>query len=416
MLTRPNGAIPRVFAAGRHLFCRALAVAVGISAVFMLSAGVGGLPAQEEARPVWAYSEELLRPFWLGEVMQGESVLFVKDEKTGEARASVLFPIDRVLSVRSSSGDVRYEEGRDYVWKAGSREITVPPGSRIVVSAPPALRRPANSQKYRLTHRDGNGEIYFGAKLEYHDLQTIVTYAHAPGLWKSPVPKFDPAALPKSLGKLQRREAIKIVVLGDSISTGCNASGWAEGRPFQPAYPELVGLMLHERYRGPVEVVNLSVGGKDSAWGLTMVDQVAEAGPDLVLLAFGMNDSAGRPAAEFQEKIAATIKGIQAKRPGAEFILIATMVGNPAWVTLKQELFPKYRDALAKLCGPGVALADVTSVWAEFHRLKPDWDHTGNGVNHPNDFGHRVYAQVIGSLLMPGEEQGKAEPPAAKSP
>lgn len=26
---------------------------------------------------------------------------------------------------------------------------------------------------------------------------------------------------------------------------------------------------------------------------------------------------------------------------------------------------------------------------------------TGNGVNHPNDFGHRVYAQVLLSLLMP---------------
>jgi acyl-CoA thioesterase-1 len=165
--------------------------------------------------------------------------------------------------------------------------------------------------------------------------------------------------------------------------------------------------MLQEKYKGPVEVSNLSIGGKDSAWGLTMVDKVAEASPGLVLIAFGMNDSAGRPAADFQDKIAATIKGIQAKRPETEFILIATMVGNPDWVTLKQELFPQYRDALAKLCGPGVALADVTSVWAEFHRLKHDRDHTGNGVNHPNDFGHRVYAQVIGALLIPAGESGK---------
>ncbi len=400
--------LPCSAAIARSITRRAAAFAF-VPAGFVLAAAAHHVSAQEATKPAWKHSAEMLRPFWRGDVMQGESVLFVQDEKTGEARASVLFPIDRILSVRSSSGEVTYEEGRDYVWKPGSREIVVPAGSRIVVSKPDALRRPAGSQKYRLTHRDGNGEVYFGALLEYHDLQTIVSYSHAPDLWKSPGPKFDATALPNTLKKLQNREPVKIVVLGDSISTGCNASGWADGKPFQPAYPDLLARMLQEKYKGPVEVVNLSIGGKDSAWGLTMVDKVAEAGPDLVLIAFGMNDSAGRPAAEFQDKIAATIQGIQAKRPETEFILIATMVGNPDWVTLKQELFPQYRDALAKLCGPGVALADVTSVWAEFHRLKHDRDHTGNGVNHPNDFGHRVYAQVIGALLIPEGESGKGE-------
>jgi lysophospholipase L1-like esterase len=388
-------------------FWKAICICASIGSVLTFS--TVDSRAQDVARPGWKWSEELLRPFWLGDLMEGESVLFIKDEKTGEARASVIFPIQRLLSVRSSTGEVRYEEGRDYVWKAGSREIVVPPGSRIKTSSLDALRRPAKSQKYQLTHRDGNGEIYFGGRLEYHELQTIVSYSHAPGLWKTPAPMFDPKALPNTLRKLKGREPLKIVVLGDSISTGCNASGWADGKPFQPAYPDLVGRMLHEHYEGQVDVVNLSVGGMDSAWGLTMVDKVVAADPDLVLLAFGMNDSSGRPAQDFQEKIAATMKGIREKRPGTEFVLVATMVGNPGWVTLKQELFPQYRDALAKLCGPGVALADVTSIWREFLRLKHDWDQTGNGVNHPNDFGHRVYAQVIGSLLIPSREPGKGE-------
>jgi hypothetical protein len=60
------------------------------------------LQAQEAAKADWTYSEEQLRPFWLGEVMEGESVLFIKDERTGEARASVLFPIRKILSVRNS--------------------------------------------------------------------------------------------------------------------------------------------------------------------------------------------------------------------------------------------------------------------------------------------------------------------------
>ena len=43
----------------------------------------------------------------------------------------------------------------------------------------------------------------------------------------------------------------------------------------------------------------------------------------------------------------------------------------------------------------------MTSIWAEMLKHKKDWDLTGNGVNHPNDFGHRVYAQVLSSLLIP---------------
>lgn len=86
--------------------------------------------------------------------------------------------------------------------------------------------------------------------------------------------------------------------------------------------------------------------------------------------------------------------------PQAEFILVATMLANPDWTALRHERFPEYRDALASLRGPGVELADLSSVWAELHRHKRDADLTGNGVNHPNDFGHRIYAQVLGSLLV----------------
>jgi acyl-CoA thioesterase-1 len=86
--------------------------------------------------------------------------------------------------------------------------------------------------------------------------------------------------------------------------------------------------------------------------------------------------------------------------PGVEFILVASMLGNRDWIRLKHEVFPLYRDELKKLCEPGVALADMTSVWEEFLTRKQDWDITGNGVNHPNDFGHRVYAQILSALLI----------------
>ena len=121
--------------------------------------------------------------------------------------------------------------------------------------------------------------------------------------------------------------------------------------------------------------------------------------PDLVILAFGMNDSAGVSSESYQTNTRKMIEDIRKQLPNAEFVLVASMLGNRDWTTLKHELFPKYRDALKELCEPGIALADMTSIWTGILERKQDWDQTGNGVNHPNDFGHRIYAQVIAKLL-----------------
>jgi lysophospholipase L1-like esterase len=366
----------------------------------------------EQPHRAWKYSPDLLRPFWQGATVEGESVLFIKDSATGEARASVLFPVDDVLATRNSAGDLTYANGRDFVWKRGSREIILPVGSRIPSRTPQQLRRPANSQMFKLTHRDGNGEILFGLRLEYADMQTCITYRHAPGLWKSPVPQFDPKALPRCVDRLLAKQALSVVVLGDSISAGANASALFRGPPFQPAYPELLRQHLEARFGGKVDLKNLSVGGKNATWGLTQVENVVQARPHLVILAFGMNDSVGRTAEDYQADMRGMITKIRVGLPDTEFILVASMLGNRDWVVLHNEKLPKYRDALAKLCGPGVALADLTSIWTAFLELKKDWDQTGNGVNHPNDFGHRVYAQVLSTLLIPSADPSpRPQPP-----
>lgn len=357
--------------------------------------------ADEPPTEKWTYRPELLRPFWEGTQVEGESVLFIRDEAIGEARAKVLFPITKVIRVTNSAGDAEYEEGRDYRWIPDSREIVLPVGSRIVSSSPEDLRRPAGTQRFALTHRDGNGEILFGARLEYAEMQTCITYEHAAAKWPGRLPKYDPQQLPRTTGLLAKREPLSIVVLGDSISTGLNSSKVGTAAPFQPGYDELLAEHLRNVTGSEVNLTNLSVGGKDSAWGKTQVPAVVASKPDLVILAFGMNDAAGRPAAEFQTHIRETLQAIQTERPGTEFILIATMRGNPDWIRLNAALFAEYRDALQELCEPGIALADLTSVWDVFLERKKDWDQTGNGVNHPNDFGHRVYAQVISRLLIP---------------
>lgn len=368
--------------------------------------------ADEPAPSKWTYRAELLRPFWEGDTVAGESVLFIRDTQTGMARASLLFPLREVITVQNSAGDVTYEQGRDYVWQPDSREIVLPAGSRIPSRTPQELRRPPKSQKYELTHRDGNGEIFFGGRLEYAEMQTCITYRHAGTQEKWPVPQDARQTLPRAVFRLLNKQPLSIVVIGDSISAGANASALYDAAPFQPAYPELLGLHLERRFGGKVTLVNLAVGGTDTVWGLNSSDKVVESQPHLVIVAFGMNDSAGRPATEYQANIRQLLEKVRARLPECEFILVAPMLGNRDWIRLHPELFPQYRDALRELTGPGVALADLTSIWTRFLELKRDWDQSGNGVNHPNDFGHRVYAQVIATLLDPrGEPLSAAEPP-----
>ena len=348
----------------------------------------------------WNFDAAQLQPFWRTSTMHGESVLFIKDGEGG-AKVKLLFTPTKVLRVASSSDETVYEAGRDYVWHPGSSEFTLPAGSRISWKTPQDLRRPAKSQKYALTHRDGNGEILFGATHEYHDMQTLVTYEHDPAAWKGLTPAFASKELPKTVKILAARQPLKIALLGDSISTGCNASGWAKVAPHQPPYQDLLVLKLEAAYGGKVTLENFAVGGTSTDWGVTNIGKVIDAKPDLVILAFGMNDSSGRPAKDYAANTQKMIAAVKKAQPDAEIILVATMLGNKDWVALKQELFPQYRDALAGLCEPGIALADMTSIWAELLNHKQDWDLTGNGVNHPNDFGHRVYTQVLSALLIP---------------
>lgn len=353
----------------------------------------------------WSTDAAALKPFWAGDVVDGESVLFIRDEATGEALGDLLFPVEEVMAISKAvdwkiSGAATFEPGRDYVVEKGTSRIRLPKGSRIPSHTAAELRRPAGSQKYKLTHRDGNGEILFGAGSEYHQMQVCVSYRHS-GTWPVAVPTFDPKSLPRTIAKLQQKQPVSVVLLGDSISTGCNASGWANCSPQQPPYQDLLLQHLQKVSSPYVTLTNLAVGGTSTPWGLTRIPDVVAAKPDLVILAFGMNDSSGRPVDEYKSNIVGMIKSVRETLPDAEFILVATMLGNADWVTLKQDLFPQYRDALASLVEPGVALADMTSIWAEMLKRKKDWDLTGNGVNHPNDFGHRIYAQVLTTLLIP---------------
>ena len=314
--------------------------------------------------------------------MRGESLMFV-DAPGGDLR-SLLFPADRLVSVTSCTVELAYEEGRDYALDAASGGLRRLEGSRIPFTTQEELSR--------LTAADDAA---------FHRRQVAVTYEHAPGLWKGPVPVFAGAQLGRTCARLAASEPLTICLTGDSISEGYNASGFVGIPPHQPPYGALVAAGLEHAYGGPVAFHNLAVAGWTADDGLADAARVAALEPDLVIVAYGMNDACYADAAYFSANIHGVVHEIRSTVPDAEFVLVSPMWPTPECDFVIREHFTAYRDALAALSGPGAVLADMTTLWRELLQRKRPHDLSGNGLNHPNDFGHRLYAQTILALLTP---------------
>ena len=286
--------------------------------------------------------------------MHGESVV--------EGR--LLFVPDDVLAVMSAAGDATYIEGADYIVDRGARRIVRPAGSRM----PQAV---------------------------------AVTYTHSGDSlsWRpagaEPSTPLRPGTLPRVARRLKRGEPVTVCLTGDSISEGYDVSGFHRVPPYQPAFGQLVATALEQHYGARVHLHNLAAAGWTAADAVWDAPRIAALAPDLVIIAFGMNDAAYADAGEFAGNVSSVMRCVRDQAASAEFMLVSSMLPTPECSWVVPGRFAEYRAALAAMTGEGVDLADVTGLWTAIVARKDPHDLSGNGLNHPNDFGHRVYAQVI---------------------
>jgi acyl-CoA thioesterase I len=343
-----------------------------------------------------------LNPFWRANEIR-EPLFFVEENPSDRPTGKLLFKPTEVLSISTSTRDTKFEPGKDFLVDLAAGTISLPPGSRIPVTTQEHLYPLMTSDLPKSARKSGDRTrgIFFSEGSVYHKLQVEVTYRFEPGQWKGPTPKYAGDSLPKTIAKLHAQQPIKLLLLGDSISAGGNASLLSNTPPYCPAYGELVAQSLESHFHSKVTLVNKAVDGTTSKDGLSLAKEgVGKEKPDLVIIAYGMNDVYRRhDAAKFKANILGIINQIRTDAPDAEFILVAPMLQNVER-GIPMDNFPLYRDALRELCGPGVALADLTSIWTELLKHKTYYDLTGNGLNHPNDFGHCVYAQTLLALLI----------------
>lgn len=338
----------------------------------------------------------LPRPVWTGGAVTGDTLMFIREPGQAEATARLLFIPQATPALISSDAGTRYAAGRDYLWEPGTRTIRLPPGSRIPFRTRDEMYTPLGPNTFGPSRSRPQMSLFLAEDHIFHDLQVDAAY-RTRERWPGALPL--PAPLPGTRRLVSRRQPVRMTVLGDSISVGYSASAFARTPPFRQAYVEQVAQGLIGLGARSVDVTNLSVGGKRSAWGVEQTGAVNATQPDLVILAFGMNDAVDVTPEAYARNMRAMVEQIRAANPACEIVLVASMVGNADWGLLRPEAFPVFRDALLELQGPHVAVADVTSLTAEVVARKDFDDITGNGANHPNDFGHRLYAETILELI-----------------
>ncbi len=343
--------------------------------------------------------EAYMTPIWRGHTVYNETLMFVCDENGAVEPAPLLYEPIKILSVRSFDLQTEYTPGVDYTVAGGRIALTensrIPRWQYADYYPPQAI--PGGSFE-----RTGGGYLSFGEGDTYFKTQVAVTYEHN-GVWKGPVPSYRGDKLKKTVAKLKNGEELRIVFYGDSITTGANSSNTQA--PYAPIWTTLVTRSLAAAYDNPnIVEINTAVGGTTSSWGVENARELAAAhDPDLVVLAFGMND-AGKSAAEYGWNISRIICRVRQSNKDAEFILVSPMLPNRE----AKGFFGNqgsFENALEQLdcLWEGVAVAPVWSMHEYMLKTKRYYDMTGNNVNHPNDYLARVYAQTTAALLTEPE-------------
>ncbi len=347
----------------------------------------------------------LLEPAWNSPVVHRESSVLIQTDEAQPPTARLAFEASKVLAVTVASSDKRLIEGSDWTLGEDHRTLIFPgilPLDCIPTEQMYLPRDTPNSYRHRISNPQQN--LLYQPGRWFHDRNIEVTYQRAGQLAGDKAADstncYQPELLKRTLAKLQSGQPLHIAISGDSISTGLDASHVAFAPPYQMGYPELVAAQMQDTFNCQIALTNRAVAGWSVLNGNQDSEAIIAANPDLIIIAYGMNDVGRRDPDWYAQQNKQLVANFQSRLPEADIILVASMLGNAEWIHTPREMFARYRDELRKLTGPGVALADLTEVWQLLLRHKHDLDLTGNGLNHPNDFGHRLYAQAILSVLV----------------
>jgi hypothetical protein len=398
----------------------------------------------EDMQPVLANSN--------GNVYE-ESVLFIDGVSITK---NLLYPISQVLEVKfvdPNTGVVTYyNEGEHYTVSNGQISMISNSGIKCMPAAT------WNNWAAGGEGADLAAGKYWGEKDAMIKWQVRVTYKTNSTWTGAEQISYYNTKYANFLEKLRNGKDVTILFFGDSITWGANAAfnigykpedGYSYsilltqaladlynyeieyvktnlvtsvyGNPQQPPkVPDTKYTPSSGVVRGKITYINTAVGGwksSDAANNLAshLCSWTNTYGCDLLIVAFGMNDTdiGADGTASNVEHIVNHVKtdvgnGIT-PYPDAAVMLVSSMIPNPD-SSIKID-YTGQETQLSNLASQYTYTAhvDMTSISEAVYSKKGLFaDYSGNNVNHPNDFLHRLYAQTLFEALIGYENIDKA--------
>lgn len=341
---------------------------------------------------------EVYKPVWLGDTVYEESIVIVEGED-GVKTGTLLYEPTEILRVNDYTLTKTYDKSE---YRVDGKTFIATDSSTMPYFTYDQYYNANVDELIGIQQMTGNvdgKQILFTESAGLVKYHVNVTYKHA-DKWQGKVSEYQGDKLPKTVKKLTEDKALTMFMTGDSIAAGCNSSALFNIEPYRPSFGTGFALELEDQFKAQVDFTNGAVGGWTSQNGSDHIDEQMVEGyaPDLAIIAFGMNDgSFFVPNSAFEGNIRDMIERIRKNSPDCEFILIATILGNPDWVGANGTQ-GNYLEVLNTIAADtdGCAVLDMTSFTAELYKHKRGMDMLANNVNHPSDFLQRCYiAQLM---------------------
>lgn len=362
-------------------------------------------------------NKQMTDPYFLGNVIYNESAIMVKHED-GSVYANLRYKPKKVLSVRDYTWKTEYptssysvqdkkivmaEDGNIPYWTEAQLLGEGIPG--------PYVRRESMSLSNVATDYyvfTGMGmytesDIYYGRQVQ-------VSYVYDVNDLNEEVnPTCLIDTLPNLKAKLEAHGEVKLVTVGDSVGEGCSSSFKFNHEPYMHPWADQIVDVLADKYGASVINKNQSVGGKKSDYTSeddSKLAAIAAENPDCLFIHYGINDLGAKVSPNmFKENIERIVLYVQSNIQNCDIVLLSPIMPNPG--IYDSEMMSMYGEGLADLAetytdsSRGVAFVDMTKLSLDdLAKGKSYFDLTANGINHPNDYGHRLYTQALAAALV----------------
>ena len=345
----------------------------------------------------------LFPTFWEGNVVINECVYPIAEPDGTLEPFKLLYPATKIICVKNYTLRKRYVEGEDWELNADGDLVILEDGNIPTVNYD-YLHRPDSSGVYQ--HLDEPGIEPGSETAEYLTQFVCVTYLHdSEGLYDAVRPAPMGERLPRTMAKLENRESLKIINVGDSFTAGAGPKNIR-------AFPKLTAEGLAIKFNNPNIVVSArGVGGATSnpydtdGIPYDLHDNTFRDfdDPDLIVMCYGANDSNyggyGLSDDEFRGNMKMQIEYFKSQVPNVEILLVSTMHSD--YLCWHKERYLAHDAILHELADEydGVGICDVLALQQPMYDRGKTYDDFRADIVHPNDFATRIFAQAIVDCL-----------------